>query len=627
MIVVLKKDATPAEIQQIEKRIRAHGNEVKRVHGVERNVLCVLGTIKFDRRDFERLPGVAEVLAISKPFKLASRETKTKTTVHVGDVEIGGPQVVIMAGPCAVENRPMLLEAAKRISELGVTVLRGGAFKPRTSPYSFQGMGLEGLKLLSEARKRYGLKIITEVMTPEKVDVVAKYADILQVGARNMQNFDLLKAVSKVKKPVMLKRGLAATIDEWLQSAEYILAGGNYDVILCERGIRTFETTTRNTLDVNAIPVLRRLTHLPIVVDPSHGTGVREYVTPMALSAIAAGADGIMVEVHPEPEKALSDGPQSLRVEQLERLVAAAQAIAPVVGRTVQLTHHLEHKEEFVRSHKGKRDRLHVAFQGEHGAFSEEAIRQFFGSRASSLPCKSFLDAFEAVQTGRCAYGVIPIENSLTGSISQTYDLLLEFDLPIVGEVLLKVSHNLIAHKGTQMSDIEIIYAHPQAAMQCDAFLRSHKEWEVMLVYDTAGSVKMIKERQLHNAAAIASKAAAEKWEMQILKEGIESSPRNFTRFVVISKSAPRHQTGNKMSLAFTAKNEPGALANVVDIFKEHGINMTKLESRPLLGAPWEYMFYVDIEADPNNQLVASALSDVKKHTQRLKVLGSYRAA
>jgi 3-deoxy-7-phosphoheptulonate synthase len=282
------------------------------------------------------MEGVESVVPILQPFKLASREVKaSKTVVRVGDLAIGGERVCIMAGPCSVESEEQILSTAAFVREAGATVLRGGAFKPRTSPYAFQGLEEEGLKLLAKARAATGLKIVTEVVKPEDVDLVAEYADILQVGARNNQNFALLKRCGEVKKPILFKRGMATTIKEYLQAAEYILAEGNYDVMLCERGIRTFETATRFTLDLNAVPVLNELTHLPVIVDPSHGTGHWKYVTAMAKAAIAAGADGLILEVHPKPEEALSDGPQPLGPAMFKEQMAELKPVAAGVGRTL----------------------------------------------------------------------------------------------------------------------------------------------------------------------------------------------------------------------------------------------------------------------------------------------------
>ncbi len=512
------------------------------------------------------------------PYKLSSRSARQATLVRLDDIEIGGPQVVIMAGPCSIESRDQLLATARRLAAMGVRILRGGAFKPRTSPYAFQGLGEEGLKLLAEARDETGMKVVTEVMSPDKIDLVSHYADILQVGARNMQNFDLLRGCAKAGKPILLKRGLSATIDEWLQAAEYILAG-NPDVILCERGIRTFETATRNTLDLAAIPVLRDRTHLPIVVDPSHATGVRAYVGPMARASIAAGADGLLIEVHPDPEKALCDGPQSLTPDQLEMLLRDLQTIAPVVHRSLPLSH----SPTLSLSHSA------VAFQGERGAFSERAALAALGAVAT-LPCRGFRDVFEAVSSGAAALGIVPIENTLGGSIHANYDLLLEHDLHIVGETTLRIVHNLIAHPGVAISDIRRVYAHPQAAAQCERFLRGHPEWTVYQVYDTAGSVKMIRDENARDAAAIAGLAAADG--MSVLREAIESDPRNYTRFILISRTPV---DGDKATLTIETKHEPGALHAALDSFARRGLNLTKLESRPIPGRPWEYRFTLDV--------------------------------
>jgi 3-deoxy-7-phosphoheptulonate synthase len=284
----------------------------------------------------EAIPGVEKVLPVLKPYKLASREFRNENTIiKIGTAEIGGRKVVVMAGPCAVENKTLLIETAKEVKAAGASFIRGGAFKPRTSPYSFQGLGEEGLTYLAEARERTGLPVVTEVMDPRDMDAIVKYADIIQIGARNMQNFRLLKEVGAYHKPVVLKRGISATIKEWLMSAEYIMAGGNHNVILCERGIRTYETATRNTLDLSAVPVLKQLTHLPVIVDPSHAVGKWDLVAPMAKAAVAAGADGLIIEVHPNPEEALSDGEQSLKPKMFKQLMDELKPIAQAVGREI----------------------------------------------------------------------------------------------------------------------------------------------------------------------------------------------------------------------------------------------------------------------------------------------------
>lgn len=375
MIIVMKRSATTGQIGGVVSQVEEQGFRAHLSQGTERTIIGVVGDGRpVEPHQFELLDGVENVVRILQPFKLATRDFHPEDTVitvvaagqrdgaggqppsngvsagypgqlqaiaapapltGLAPVRIGGPQLVLIAGPCAVESRSQLLETAFAVKEAGATVLRGGAFKPRSSPYTFQGLGEEGLELLAEAREATGLPIITEVMSPEAVPLVDRYADILQIGARNMQNYALLQAVGKTQTPVFLKRGMMNTIQEWLMSAEYVLSGGNYQVMLCERGIRTFETATRNTVDINAIPVLKQLTHLPVLGDPSHGTGKWDLVAPVARALIAAGADGLMIEVHPQPDRALSDGAQSLKPERFAELVSSLRQLAPAVGRTL----------------------------------------------------------------------------------------------------------------------------------------------------------------------------------------------------------------------------------------------------------------------------------------------------
>jgi 3-deoxy-7-phosphoheptulonate synthase len=336
MIIVMKGTATEEDLQRVIHTIEELGYQSHVIRGTQRSVIGAVGDERGKARlqSLEALPGVESVVPILQPFKLASREFKpTKTIVRVRDVEIGGDRLPVVAGPCSVESEDQILETAKAVKEAGASILRGGAFKPRTSPYAFQGLGEEGLRLLAAAREETGLAIVTEVLKPEDVDLVAGTADMIQVGARNMQNFPLLKRVGEAKKPVLLKRGISSTIQEFLMAAEYVLSEGNYDVVLCERGIRTFETATRFTLDLNAVPVIKKLSHLPIIVDPSHGTGHWEYVTPMAKAAVACGADGLMIEVHVRPEIAFSDGIQSLKPTLFRELMREIAPFVQAAGR------------------------------------------------------------------------------------------------------------------------------------------------------------------------------------------------------------------------------------------------------------------------------------------------------
>lgn len=339
MILVLAKSNSKTSIQKVVAKLKTYGLSAVVSQGVSKTVIGVIGSkekISIALPYFEVMKGVDEVISVSKEYKLVSLEFKPSTTlVNVGGITFGGKKIVVIAGPCAVENQKMLIDIARSVKTSGATLLRGGAFKPRTSPYAFQGLGQEGLEFLREAKRVTGLPIVTEIMDTRDLELGVEYADMIQIGARNMQNFNLLKEVGRIKTPVMLKRGLSATIKEFLMSAEYILNGGNFNVILCERGIRTFETATRNTLDLSAIPVLKSMTHLPVIVDPSHATGIRDIIPPMAKAAVACGADGLMIEVHHKPEIALCDGVQATLPGDFKKLMKDLKAIAKVIGREV----------------------------------------------------------------------------------------------------------------------------------------------------------------------------------------------------------------------------------------------------------------------------------------------------
>jgi 3-deoxy-7-phosphoheptulonate synthase len=337
LVIIMGHDATSLQIEEIIDRLHNLGFNVHKSTGVDHTLLGLIGDVsKVDMRDLLILPGVADVHRISAPYKLVSREFQhDDSIIDIKGTKIGGEEIAIIAGPCSVESREQTMAVAEYVSKAGAKILRGGAFKPRTSPYAFQGMGEEGLKILRDAADKYSMLVITEVMDREQIPMVSEYTDIIQVGARNMQNFTFIRALGKSEKPVFLKRGIAATIEEWLMSAEYILSGGNRNVMLCERGIRTFETYTRNTLDISAVPIVHKLSHLPVFADPSHGTGLRDKVIPMARASVAAGADGIMVEVHNDPDHAKSDGAQSLYPDQFKDLMEQIRIIAKVIGRSI----------------------------------------------------------------------------------------------------------------------------------------------------------------------------------------------------------------------------------------------------------------------------------------------------
>ncbi|HEX4758788.1 MAG TPA: 3-deoxy-7-phosphoheptulonate synthase [Terracidiphilus sp.] len=339
MLVVMKAQATPEQIQVVCEHIERLGFRAHPLPGAQRTAIGITGNQgEVDRGNLEELPGVSEVIRVSKPYKLASRDVKQEDTIirFAGtDATIGGKELAVIAGPCSIESREQAFAIAERVAASGAQFFRGGAYKPRTSPYAFQGLGIEALRIMAEIRERFGLRIVTEALDNETLDLVAEWADVIQIGARNMQNFSLLKKAGRLRKPVLVKRGLSATLEEFLMAAEYVMSEGNYQVILCERGVRTFNDHARNTLDLSVVPAVQRVSHLPIVVDPSHGTGRRDSVLPMARAAVACGADGIIVEVHHQPETALSDGPQSIYPAQFAQMMTELEQIAPVIGRTL----------------------------------------------------------------------------------------------------------------------------------------------------------------------------------------------------------------------------------------------------------------------------------------------------
>jgi 3-deoxy-7-phosphoheptulonate synthase len=631
MVVVLERAISQEHKVGIRGFLEAKGYQVREIVGQEETIFGAVGLPRVDPREVELLPGVVRVIPISKPFKLASREMKKDDTiVSVGPVKIGGRRIAVIAGPCAVESREQILETARQVRASGAVILRGGAYKPRSSPYAFQGLGEEGLKYLKEAGEAVGMPVISEIVATENVDFMKDYVDAFQIGARNMQNFELLKKVGRSGKPVIIKRGLCATIEEWLMAAEYLLAHGTDNVVLCERGIRTFETYTRNTLDISAIPVIKKLSHLPILVDPSHATGIREKVLPVALAAIAAGADGLIVEVHPDPAKALSDGAQSLYPDQFEKLMRDIEALSPVVGKEVAKLPTAGRVGNFVNlsTDAAVSGEVKVSFQGERGAYSEIALRGFFHYDVTALPLKSFQAVFNSVLEGTADYGIVPLENSLAGSIHENYDLFLQYpDIKIVGETKIRIIHSLIGTPDSSVETVRKVYSHPQGLAQCAAFIDGNPQIERVPFYDTAGSVAHIAREGKKELAAIANEETAKIYGMKVLRTGIETNPRNYTRFAVLSRSERTvAESPNKASIVFSTPDTPGSLFKCMGVLADKKLNMKKLESRPILGKPWQYMFYVDVEIPEDGGLFDAAMEELKNLSEGdLRVLGMFR--
>ena len=629
MVVVLDRGISAQHKRAVCAFLSEHRYQIRELLQDGEPIIGAVGGDPVDQRQVEELPGVTQVIPLNQPYKLASREFKgTETEIAIGPIKIGGGRLAVVAGPCAVESREQIFEVAAQLRESGAVALRGGAFKPRTSPYSFQGLGKPGVELLKEAGERFGMPIFSEVVAAEYLPMLADCVDVLQVGARNMQNFELLKRVGALGKPVLLKRGLAATIEDLLMSAEYLMAHGTDAVILCERGIRTFETYTRNTLDLSAIPVVKKLSHLPILVDPSHGTGRRDQVQPMALAGVAAGADGILVEVHPDPDTARSDGPQSLYPGQFEKLMRDIERLAPVLGKEVLRLPRIDgpgHPAGSTPDAAG--EAVSVAFQGERGAHSENAIYQYF-ARPRPIPGREFQDVFRMVLDGTVDYGVLPVENSLTGSIHQNYDLLMQYpDVHIVGEITIRIRWCLIAPPGSTTAQIRRVLSHPQGLAQCARFLAGFPDWEEVPFYDTAGAVAEVARGGDVAQAALAGAAAAREHGMEILAEGVETDIQNYTRFVALARDGQAQVADpTRASIVFSARDEPGSLFHVLQVLADNNLNMKKLESRPIPGSPWEYMFYVDLDVPAERALFDHAMEQVQAAAASYRLLGMYRS-
>lgn len=644
MVIVLKNDVSESEKKNIKTLLKSNNFKINEVKGDESTILAAVGRLAMDIREVEVLPGVEKVVPISKPYKLASREFKPENTIieipnNRGQIiRVGGSRLVSIAGPCAVESRQQMFDAAAAVSASGAVMLRGGAFKPRTSPYSFQGLGEEGLKYLKEAGEKFGLPVVTEIVDAGYIPVMENYGiDVYQVGARNMQNFELLKRLGKLGKPVILKRGLCATIQEWLMSAEYLLSSGTDKVILCERGIRTYETATRNTLDLSAIPVLRSLTHLPVIVDPSHALGVRDKIPPMALAAVAAGADGLIVEVHCHPEAALSDAAQALYPEQFDKIMRDMESLAPVIGK--EIAHiRAEEKPDLNQPETdlpfGEKKVL-CAFSGKKGAYAEQAVFNYFEDAAEPVEVDSFDEIFQQVVDGKVQYGMIPIENSTAGSVYNNYDNLTRYeDISIIGAVTIRVEQRLLAPKGATLQTIRHVYSHPQGLAQCSNFIRSHGYATVDTV-STATGAELVSKKNDISCAAIASARNAEIYGLELLEQKIENNPNNYTRFVIIAanhtKNGPRRireQKPNRATLMFSIKNETGALYDTLGVFKQARLSMNRLESRPIAGKPWKYWFYSDVvipsEVKNPEKYINDFVNVLKSTAQDIRLLGVY---
>lgn len=516
MIIVLKQGVPEDRVEELKKWAEKRGLSAVPIYGSEKTVLGLVGdTSGISAEELSMHEAVEKVLKVQEPFKKANRKFHPENSIiRVGDVEVGGKNLVVIAGPCSVESEDQITQIAMQVKKAGATMLRGGAFKPRTSPYSFQGLRAEGLMLLKRAGQAAGLPVVSEITNPYYIELFDEYVDVIQVGARNMQNFELLKELGRLKKPILLKRGFSNTLEELLMACEYIMCGGNENVILCERGIRTFETYTRNTLDLSAVPALKRMSHLPVLVDPSHGCGLSWMVEPLSKAAVAAGADGLIIEVHNNPATALSDGPQSITPDEFAYIMPRLREYARLEGRDIPVGHS-------------------VAYAGTPGSFSHEAAEKLFPASAM-VGLERFEDVCEAVSLGKADAGVLPVENTLAGKITEATDLIDRYELEITERIKLKIRLNLVAPAGTELKSIRKVYSKDKAIEQCRKFLNEHPEYRIIPFSTTSAAAHAVSALDDKCSAAIASASAAKLNRLEILVPDIQDLDENYTEFVVV---------------------------------------------------------------------------------------------
>jgi 3-deoxy-7-phosphoheptulonate synthase len=515
MIIVLKPEIDNEKVESLKSWIKEQGLKACPIVGTEKTVLGLVGdTSNLSIDELAMHEAVEKVLKVQEPFKKANRKMHPDNTViRAGNIAIGAKEIVIIAGPCSVESEEQITEIAMNVKKAGAHMLRGGAFKPRTSPYAFQGLKAEGLMLLKKAGQAAGLPIVSEITNPNYIEIFEEYVDLIQVGARNMQNFELLKELGRINKPVLIKRGFANTLEELLMACEYVMNEGNENVILCERGIRTHETYTRNTLDLSAVPALKRISHLPVLVDPSHGTGLSWMVEPLSKAAIAAGADGLIIEVHNNPSRALSDGIQSITPAEFSYIMPKLREYARIEGRDITISHT-------------------AAYAGTPGSFANEAAEKACPSSALT-GFEHFIDVFDAVLNNKVDIGIVPWENSLTGKIYEVEELLKNQNLEVIDRVKIPIHQMLIAPFGTELSHIRKIYSHPKALEQCKKFLRGMQDCKIIPYSTTSAAAAAVAALDDKCSAAIASKTAAKLNRLAIIKENIQDNDENFTEFVV----------------------------------------------------------------------------------------------
>ena len=644
MVIVLRPDISRKEKSDLKNFLTEKKFKISEVRGEEETVFAIVGKLSLDIREVELLPGVGKVIPVSNPYKLASRKFKKEDTIVTlpfsdGSLLVGGNRLCAIAGPGAVESKEGLFNCAKFLVASGANVLRSAAFVQNVSPYAFSGEGKKALVWLKEAGQKYNVPVCTEVSSPEQLSLAKDFVDIIQIGPENMSNTELLKKTAELSKPVILCRSRSATVEEFLLSAEFLLAGGSQNVILCESGIRTFEQMTQNTLDLSAVALLKELTHLPVIVDPSMALGVRDKVPSLSLASVASGADGIAVDVSLNPEKALFGGARSLYPDMFDKLMHDIRALSPVVRKVVVNNPPVKKSSRGVEKTSASKTEVCV-YSGSPGAYAEQAVNRYFDEGyVKAKPVDSFAQIFQTVTDSKAKYGMVPIENSLSGSVFQNYDNFLRFeDVDIVGAVTLNIRHALLGVKGASLEDVKNVYSHPQGFSQCKRFLDMHKNWTCTDSLSTATAAKTVQKKASKQNAAIASAVNASIYKLSVLAEDIADDSGNFTRFVVIShnkkkRRASEVKNANMASFLFKIKNEPGALCRALSVFESYKLNLTRLESRPIHGEPWRYWFYADADIHDSPAIkngespvsfIDTVIGSLSKHAEDIRLLGIY---
>ncbi len=629
MVIVLKQDISQDEKQNLKDFLSAKNFRLNEIVGEEETIIAAVGKSCVDSSELESMPGISRVIPISKPYKMSSREFKKENTVveipnSRGQViRIGGQRVVVIAG-LGTENAARIMDMAESLAASGASLFYVDAYK---SSFAFDsGSAEEKLRIAGEASEKFGLPLVCRILSESHIPLIKKYADVLLVDCDSMRDHDFLRKIASTGKPVILKRARNAGLEEFLMSAETLLSSGCGGVVLCEHGIKTFEPGARAVLDLSAVPVLRSMTHLPVIVDPCNLSGQKKSVQPLGLASISVGADGVVVDVHPESE--VSQQTDFLSPAQFNSFMHDMEAMTPVLGKAVA----------HIRT--SAREKIVCAYSGKRGAYAEQAVGRFFDSSdVTALALDSFSEIFQAVVDGKADYGMVPIENSLAGSVYQNYDNFCRFeDVTIVGAITLNIRHALLGVRGACLDDIKTVYSHPQGFGQCKKFLDRYKAWLHVDSVSTATAAKFVAERKDKSLAAIASTVNAGLYDMDILQEDIEDDPGNFTRFLVIQsvnqkKSLSGNVKPNMASFIFKTKNEPGSLYRSLGVFAKFNVNLTRLESRPMEGHAWNYWFYADAELsnilstiDEDVAVYVERLTEELKNTvEDVRLLGIYR--